>query len=243
MLLSGLGTLFAEEMQQGRIYMKWNQQEAVALLTNSPWAVSRPVRSGSSNLNRGTSEAREGSGTCVETTMGTLETRADDAVAQAAGAASELSNDSRLYTVRFVSAQPVRMAIARWAILNGRITAEQAETMLKQDSYDGSIVVSLSASNDEDWAELNDFSTQSLKEENYLLLKKSKRKIFAERYIPPVESGIGEALFYFSRANDGKTLITPSEKEVSFNCRLSNRTQLRREFKLKDMIFNGELAI
>jgi len=114
---------------------------------------------------------------------------------------------------------------------------------LNQDPYNGSVVVSLSASNDLDWEELNRFSTQELNEENYVVLKKSKRKIHAERYVPPVESGIGEALFYFSRAAGRTNLITPAEEEVSFNCRLSNRTQFRRDFKLKHMIVNGELAI
>jgi len=172
-----------------------------------------------------------------------MEAGAEEAVARTAASASALSTGPRFYTVRFVSARPVRKAIARWAVLNGRILPSQAQAMLTQDPYNGSIVVSVSASNDEDWSELNDFSTQSLEEANYLLLKESKRKIFSERYVPPEESGIGEALFYFARADGGVSLITSVEKEVAFSCRLSSRTQFRTEFKLKKMMINGELAI
>jgi hypothetical protein len=172
-----------------------------------------------------------------------LQEGADQAVEQTRASASSLSGDTRHYTVRFVSALPIRMAIARWAILNGRITADQARAMLRQDPYDGSVVVSLSASNDQDWTELNRFSTEGLKEENFLELKVSKSRIFAHRYVPPVESGIGEALFYFTRTDKGAILITSAEKEVSFHCRLSNRTQFRRSFSLKQMFYDGELAI
>jgi hypothetical protein len=241
MVCLGLGTVLAKEVWQGEPYMHWSQQEAVALLTNSPWAVSKPIKREGSLLDQ-SSAPREGSG-CVETTMGTMEEGADQAVAQTAASASSLSRGTRRYTVRFVSALPIRMAIARWAILNGRITAEQARVMLNQDPYNGNIVVSLSASNDQDWSELNSFTTDSLAEETYLLLEKSKKRLFANRYVPPNQSGIGEALFYFPRFGDGTVSITPAEKEVSFICRLSDRTQFHREFRLKKMVYNGELAI
>jgi hypothetical protein len=234
-----MGTLLAKEVWKKKPYVEWTQQEAVALLTDSPWSVNQPVRGASPNLAQSSSAPREGSATCEEVTLGNMDAGAEEAVAKTAASASALSSGPRFYTVRFVSARPVREAIARWAILNGRILPSQAQAMLTQDPYNGSIVVSMSASNDEDWLELNSFSTEALEEANYLLLKKSKRKIFAERYVPPVESGIGEALFYFSRA-DG---ITPAEKGVAFNCRLSGRTQFRTEFKLKKMVIDGELAI
>jgi hypothetical protein len=64
--------------------------------------------------------------------------------------------------------------------------------MLNRDPYNGRIVVSMSASNDQDWSDLNSCSSQALKKENYLELEKSRKKIFVERYVPPVESGIGE---------------------------------------------------
>ena len=223
--------------------MEWTLKEATALLTDSPWALSLPVGGGNANLTQSNSQQREGSGTCTETDIGTQQDNADEAIAKTAASAAALSNRPRLYLVRFVSATPVRMAIGRWAVLSGKLTAEQAQTMLNQDPYDGQVVVSVSASNDRDWDELNRFSTQTLKEDNYLLLKKSKRKIHAERYVRPIESGLGEALFYFSRTDGGTTLITPAQKEVSFNCRLSKRTKIRGRFKLEDMIVDGQLLI
>lgn len=236
------GTVLAKEIWQGKPYMNWTQKEAVALLTNSPWAISQPIRSAAKSLSQ-SAAPREGSGTCVETTVGAMQEGADQAIAQTAASASALSAGPRFYTVRFVSAQPVRMAIARWAILNGRISDDEAQNMLELDPYNGRIVVAVSASNEEDWTELNSFSTETWEGENFLLLKKSKRKIYPERYVPPVESGIGEALFYFPRSADGSILITPGEKQITFNCRLSNRTQFRREFVLKKMMIDGDLAI
>ncbi len=235
-----LGVVLAGAVWEGKPYLEWTQNEAEAILTDSPWSMRHMIRGGKTRLPQ---QPREGSGTCVETTIGTMQEGAEQAVEQTAASASALKNASRLYTVRFVSAEPVRKAIARWAILNGRITVEQAQAVLNQNPYGGCVVISISASSDPDWSELNNFSIQDLGQDNYLLLKESRRRIYAERYVPPSESNIGEALFYFSRAAQGKDLIILTEKEVSFCCRVSDRTQFRKDFNLKKMMIGGKLAI
>ena len=86
-------------------------------------------------------------------------------------------------------------------------------------------------------------TTAGLQDKTFLKLKGSKRKIGLTRYVPPVEAGGVWGYFIFPRQEEGEQPIAVSDKEVEFESRLNSNTRLRRKFKLKDMVFQGEVAL
>jgi len=135
------------------------------------------------------------------------------------------------------------MALAQWAVLNNTLTPEQAQALVNEDQYPGQLVISVSLSPGQDLSELNGVSTGHLQDTTSLELKKSKEKVPLSRYVPPSESGNNEALFFFPLNRDGHELITLKEQEFRFDCKLNELTRLKVKFKLKDMVFDGQLEI
>jgi len=149
----------------------------------------------------------------------------------------------RRYYIRFHSALPVRMAMARSAVLEGRASEEQAQQFVDTHPSPGYIVVGISVATGQARAELTRLTTESLKQRTYLQLKGSGRRVYLERYENPNEVGGGEAYLYFPRLQDGKDLFSLEEKEVRFNCEIDPDTWINLPFKLSKMAFNGELEI
>ena len=150
---------------------------------------------------------------------------------------------SRQFFVRFQSAAPVRMAIARYALLNKQADAEQAEQYVDIPPYDGRIVISLSVAGGVGPTGLESLNTEMLKSVAYLQLKKSRRRIFLEQYVGPQEVGNRESLLIFPRQHHGEDLISSEENEIRFILTLDEQTRLNRNFNLKEMIFDGKLEI
>jgi len=149
----------------------------------------------------------------------------------------------RRYYIRFHSAAPIRMAMARNAVLEGRADEEQAQQFVDIHPSPGYVVVGLSVATGQARAELTRLTTEILKQRAYLQLKGSGRRIYMERYENPNEIGGGEAYLYFPRTQNGTDQISLEEKEVRFNCELDPDTWINLPFSLKKMVFNGELEI
>jgi hypothetical protein len=82
-------------------------------------------------------------------------------------------------------------------------------------------------------------STAQLKNETYLTIKGGKR-VFLLEYQPPRKDGLG-ARFVFPRNVDGQPFITLETDEVLFHSTLNAGPELNMRFKVKDMIFAGNL--
>lgn len=222
--------LFAGKFWDDLHFAEWPEKEALKLLENSPWAQMQTFSAATpGSFSADTSDINSPIGGTSSTRRG--EQRSGDFTV------------SRQYYVRFQSAKPIRMALAKLNMARGGVSQDQVEEFVQVKPMNGEIVVMLRTAPGQDRSELDSVTTDLLKNNTYLLFKKSKRKVYVERYIPPAEAGGTEGVFLFPRTVDGKPVATLEEEEVRFICELSKQTELNRKFKLKDMVFKGELEI
>ncbi len=220
--------LFAGDFWEETPYTEWSQKQADKLRTNSPWASVQNITV-ALNKRGSTIDSTSSSGPAFGSPSS--EARVGDFA------------QSRQYYVRFQSAKPIRMAIARLSMINGNPDPEAVKRFIETPLADGDIVVMLSLSPGQDRTELDNNTTDLLKNETYLITKQSKKRIRLKRYLTPQEAGGLEAVFIFPRQENGKDLVMVAEKEVRFVTELSRETKINRKFKLKDMVFQGKLEI
>jgi hypothetical protein len=155
-----------------------------------------------------------------------------------------ISGAQKRYYLRFHSATPIRMAVARNAMLDGRADEKQAKQFIDAHPSPGYVVIGLSVATGQARAELARLTTEVLKQNAYLQLKGSGTRIYLERYESPSEAGGGdEAFLYFPRVVNGVDVFTVEEKEVRLNLELDPQTRINMPFKFKKMVFEGELEI
>ncbi len=141
------------------------------------------------------------------------------------------------YYISWVSALPWKQAIVRYNQLQGNpLDVIQIERFLSAPESCIQINITIS---DPELLSLN--LRDKMMEMTYLQTKTGKRIPLLD-YHPPTRENERVALFIFPREEDGKSLITLEDKEVTFTTRLDNLT-LRCKFKLKDMVINGKLEI
>lgn len=147
------------------------------------------------------------------------------------------------FFVRFRTAAPVRMALARLAVLSGKMSFDKAAEYLGQTEFPGKVVVVVEAETQDGANLLSRANPDALRENVFLLLKRSKSRIELQQYVSPLQHGGGEAFFIFPRTQGGSSLITLEEKEVTFICRLNPDTKIERKYRLDKMVFGGVLEI
>jgi hypothetical protein len=139
-------------------------------------------------------------------------------------------------------------------MLKSSWSEEQVRQFLQARPFGDMIAISLfvEAPQHQQKFELDHLTTERLKPDTYLHLKKSKIKVYLEEYLPPArDEGSLEAILLFPRVKDEVLL---AEKDLRFNCRLffdhnptaadtSLETEVKLKFKLKDMVFEGKLEL
>ena len=211
-------------------FLEWSEKEAKSVLRLSPWSKTQTIASMPTPQARPReTEPSEGSGT-TEVTMPRFEGTVD--------------LQGVTFSIGFLSALPVRQAVARLAMLQGNIDKEQAVAFAHQDQFDEHIVVSVSAASAGiDLRAFLQTSSAELQDSSYLLLQRSKEKIYLQEYISPAESANGQPLFVFPRRRAGQDLIQLEQKEVRFFAPISGDLKLERSFRLKDMVYQGKLEL
>lgn len=219
--------LLAAKFWERKPYEQWSKKESVAVLEDSPWGKTQKVHSSNSLP--------------PEIAIPGPDTTPRDR----GGGDRESSrlNLRRLFNIRFQSAKPVRMALARLSLLYRRRDHRQATELIRKPPFgDQFIVVAVSGSQGENHRRvLDQANLRQLGTHTHLALKGSGRRIELKRYVPPREVGGREAFFLFPRTREGKEQVTLKEKEIRFVSQLGWRTRLDRKFKLKDMVFDGIL--
>ncbi|MBI3940662.1 MAG: hypothetical protein HY315_07485 [Acidobacteria bacterium] len=242
---SVLASALAKKFWEDKPYTEWSQEQARSILSGSPW-VTEAILSGGLAPTADASgtggpapgiEGQPGASPGAANSTGVSEFPAGSSAGSVIG---ETQRPHRRYYVRLQSAAPVRMALARLAILRGRVTAEQSRHFVEAGPNDGLIVVAVESPEGQDRAELERLTTEPLKAATYLLLKKSKEKIYLERYLTPAEAEGNDALFLFPRVREGKPLVSAAEEEIRFMSKLSPKTELTARFALKNMGFKGK---
>ena len=213
----------AGKMWEDKPYTQWSQKETASFLRRSPWTQEQIIRDSRSGF---APSPREGSGTVG---LGS----------SSAGG----QTTSRAYMIGFLSARPMMMGLARWAVLNGALAPEAAGQFVADNQYTDQIVISVTVPPGQDLSDLRDADIDYLQETTFLHLKKSKRKIALAQYVAPSQARSNEGLFIFPRQENGRDLVTLAEDEVKFESRLNRETKLSKKFKLKNMVFDGQLEI
>ena len=210
-------------------YAQWTEKDAQKLLNDSPWGRTLTFSS-AMELYRGPQTGRQGTST---------------ATSAAPPNALHLN-----FRVRFLSAKPIRQALARIIELKakGGVKDDVAE-QLKQfasGEFLEIIVVAVSVDSQDTGSNvqqafglLNQGSTAKFKNNTFLEIKGGKR-IFLQEYQPPRPDGFG-ARFIFQRLVDDKPFITPESEEIHFFSELSSTYRLDRRYKTKDMMYEGKL--
>ncbi|HLW82949.1 MAG TPA: hypothetical protein VKS20_13010 [Candidatus Acidoferrales bacterium] len=138
------------------------------------------------------------------------------------------------YIIRWNSAQTVRDALARQAVLSGRASQAQVEQYVDQQPAMYQIFVG--------GMDMTPFATESndsLKGKASLEVKPAKRKV-APTAVEILKSQDGKQiqgiLFSFARQGpDGKPLITPNDKQAHFECK-TKLANLSTNFDLRKMV-------
>lgn len=208
-------------------YTDWNEKDATKLLNDSPWGQTHTFTDMSKSFSTGPG-------------------RNPSAGSSASADASVRNVHIR---VRFLSARPVREAVARMIELNqkGKLP-EQVTAQLKAFvamGFNDLVAITLDCESAESKQELqqvqallNNRTTADLKNNTYL--QSGVQKIFLDEYQSPKSDGLGARLV-FPRLVDGKPWLTTESVEIHFHTELSATYKVDTRYKVKDMIYQGKL--
>ena len=238
--------LVAEDFWVKKPFTEWSVKDAAKLLQNSPWSHevsvggAMPVEGGSTGGGR-----RGGGGMGGNNDMGGMSTGGVDTAAGGgggrrggAGYPSETGGvqgggTSTLVRVRWQSALPIRQAIVVTQLGPEKADSDQAKKFLNQvsDQYVVAVVglpPALDRVPDEQLSQLA---------KGAMLQRKDKDPIAAgsAQRIPGEK---GSVAFFFPKTSE----ITLEDKEVEFVSKLA-RIEVRRKFRLKDMVVGDKLEL
>lgn len=218
-------------------FTEWSEKEATKLLSDSPWAQTQVF---TENAEAQTGVSRDSRGRVTDTS------RSEDL-----GSSRSMSDIPVVnFHIRFLSARPVRQAIARLMELQRKGNlSEQAAARLKAFATSDSPDIIIVAVVIDTPKETNTFrearallykqTTGELQNNTYLLVKGGER-IRLQEYQRPGSDGLG-ARFIFPRVVNGKPVISSANESVRFFSELSSTYTLNRSYKVKDMMFDEKL--
>ena len=233
--------LVAADFWTSADYPEWTSEQAMTILSKSPWASVQTVRQKESKGDALPQNSRD-SGCCDSDPQATSVPNLTLEGGAKVQAPVSVPGTVRHFVVRFQTALPTRMAQARMEVLGGRMTAGQAEEYLNSTPEEH-IIVALWAPPGEDLSVLNQLTDRIPEEHLYLDLKKSGRKIPAIRVITPFQAGGREAYVVFPRITEGNGPIAVEEKQIKVVCVLNEGLKIEAKFPLKKMVFGGKLEL
>jgi hypothetical protein len=152
------------------------------------------------------------------------------------------------FRIRFLSAKPIRQALARTLELQQKNAdselVKRLHAFANADSDDWIFVAVTFDSTDKRFmaSVMQAFSgvnTGTIKNKTYLERTDGKR-LFLHEYVAPGKDGIG-AKFAFPRLVDGKPFLTEGAGEVRFYSEFSDKMKLSMRFKVASMVYDGRL--
>ena len=246
-LVLGLGaaTLYAADFWENKEFTGWSDKEVQKMVNNSPWARRLDISMGSGTRMRGAGGRRGGAGGMSGGTMSAETSGAGGGAGGMSSAGGRRSGGGsgsmygdvptmRLY-LRWVSALPVRQAIARLKYGEEAGSSPEAAEMLEREETNYVIsVASLPA-------RMVGGNVEQLKSRVALNIK-GKDPIAPDDIIGRRREEGAVLYFFFPKGQNGSHVITAADKEVEFVLKLRNM-EVKRKFKLKDMVYNGKLEL
>lgn len=216
--------ILAKDFWQEKPFTQWNENEAMMLLSNSPWAKPQSVKGDYGKVFVPHQIDTSTPGGAVRTPAMNPTQGYDE-------------NPVILY-VRWHSSLKIRQAIGQLGLLRKVYTEEMAGQFIQQEMPD--IVISITGSNMAPFEKLNLEETQP---KTFLLSKKDKnKKITLKSVMSSKETQDGSALYLFPRELEGTPCIDPADDEIYFVTEVG-KTKIRAIFKLATMMTAGKLDI
>ena len=216
---------------------EWSKQETEKILNDSPWAQTQSETDVSEMFFR-LPKAPDARATTVN----------QNSMPDERGGATNQATTVK-YRVRFLSAKPIRQAIAR--SIESKQTADDVVTAraymndFVERKFDRWVAVTVTVEAQDQrflgqaTQAFGSTVTEVLKQNTYLERKDGKRN-YLEVYQPPSADGLG-AKFIFRREVDGSPFLNVWHREVRFVAQISKKLTLDRRFKVADMLYEGQL--
>ena len=221
-LLLPIAMLMAKDFWEQKNYTKWNENECMALLTESPWARTQMIPGNYTTATPRMMDASKGK------TAGSGGSLMDT---QGLG-----GSDSIPFYVRWYSSVRIRQGMGRLAQFRSHMTDEQINQIISAPMPDYQVGIVGRSMGIFDAANL-----EMIKGKTFLLSKQDKtKKIELKNYTPPKERPDGVAMFIFPRTADGKPVIEAADDEIIFVTEIG-KLKVRAVFKLAKMMVDGNL--
>lgn len=228
-ILLGLGCaiLYAADFWQKKKFTEWTQKEAQEMMSNSPWArrtevIIRGSKSGGGVLREGRAGGRP-PGVGIDR-QGSGGNTGSDTTSEAPRTA---------LTIRFHAALPFKQALARMRYGDGVLRSPEAAQMLsrKEDAYLIGILGPTHAF----------AGNPDTIRENAVLLVRGRDPIHAASVSSDVDKAAGTMILYLAFPRNPNP-IRVEDESIEFQLKLPS-FELKHRFKLKDMIFEGNLEL
>jgi hypothetical protein len=198
--------------KQLKPWTEWSRKDAEKILNDSPW--------GQTQVETDTSE--------MVFTPTTQTGGGDSGSRREQGATNQAT--SVKFRICWLSARPIRQALARQTELESGTLTEQLRFFAEGPSDKRTVIAVSFESSDRRFEGkvmqgFNSANTGVLKNSTYLERKDGKR-IFLQEYVPPQQNRLGVALFVFPRTVDERPLLNAESGSVRFHTEYENKTTL-----------------
>ena len=213
LVFTAILTLFSNDFWEEKPFTQWTEQEAMNLISNSPWA--RPLSVLGSILGARKTVTNRSS---ELPNVATREKGRSSEVAMSTGTemgenAGFGPNDPVPMYVRWHSSVRMRQALDRLGRFRVKAPDSEAIRLSERPMEDYQIAVIAPI-----MGTFNDLSLEDLKPKTFLTSKKDKsKKTPLKSYTAPRDRSDGVALFSFPRLLDGKPIFGPEDLEVEFS--------------------------
>jgi hypothetical protein len=238
-------TIAASAQKENYSWMELPRKDAERLLANSPWSQTQvdtdasemfysPTRPGTSSVGQATTKGTPSGQQSVNNS------RADR------GALNEAVHTS--YRISFLSARPIRQALAKMILSSERAPnerlASQLQDFVERDFSSYVVIAVMVDSSDRRLLgpiiqAINSATTGTLKNNTYLERQDGKR-LFLTQYIAPISDNLG-AKFIFPRLVDGKPFLKSDSGSVRFFAQFNDSFKMNMVYKVRDMVFDQKL--
>ena len=231
--------LLVQLAQKTKPWTEWSKKDVDKTLNDSAWGQTQSEGSASSSGQQQTSAI----------TSTTAARREDSNIGAATRVESGETKSSTIvkYHVSFLSAKPIRAALARKVMLAQTQPNEKLNGQLQafvDRSFADYIVLTVGLEVEDQkmaapLARMFTAATTDALQKNVYLERKDGKKLFLMEYRAPTGDGMG-AKFIFQRVVDGQPFLGEGDN-VRFFAQLNEKVKLNTKYKLADMLYDGKL--
>jgi hypothetical protein len=226
-------------------WREWTKKDAEKVLNDSPWGQTQTETDTSEMFYKPTTQGQGRTGASNSNSRAAVITGGAEGGNNRAEEGALNQATSITYHIRWLTARPIRQAIARQAELQQGVMTDGLRKFVEGDSDRRAVVAVTFEATDQRFGgkvmqAFNSAVTSTLKNNTYLE-RKDGRRVFLQDYVPPQGNVLGAAMFVFPRRVGERPLLDEESGEVRFVSEFSPALKLNMKFKVSDMIYFGRL--